>query len=136
MKRQISLLIALGLIMGLILIPRFGPGIMLLTQTLYSAATDPFLYPKTTTFHAEKWKEPDLKYRYSVIEQLPRTIATNGMTKTQLSELLGIPDTTNDLGNWRYRTKRTGWSFLSTEVWILFSPDNLVTNVFAYTPES
>ncbi|MEI6084314.1 MAG: hypothetical protein WCS70_08440 [Verrucomicrobiota bacterium] len=73
---------------------------------------DEIHYSRTTRFDNDRWKSPNKKYRYAVLDGVVSKVVTGGMTEAQVMELLGKPDVTDANNNWQYETKRPGWRFI------------------------
>jgi hypothetical protein len=91
---------------------------------------DEWRYAQTKDFDAARWKAADLKYRYSVLEEVVGSRIKKGMTESELVDLLGTPDVKRPDGSWQYETERPGSrliDFSGGGVVVTFSSDRRVS---------
>ena len=89
---------------------------------------DEWRYQPASEFSEARWKKPDLKYRYSVLQEVIDHQIQPGMTASNVKSRLGEPDSFAD-GGWQYEARRSGWHFIDWQgggLVIRFSEQNIV----------
>ncbi len=71
---------------------------------------DEWRYPQTSAWIPSRWRT-DLKYRYSVVEEVISNRVKPGMSADEVNNLLGTPDRSDGMV-WAYETKKPGWRFI------------------------
>lgn len=70
---------------------------------------DKWRYRPTSEFRPADWKQPNLKYRYSVLDYVASQVVTNGMLRTNVMLVLGKPDHVTEKSAWQFETRRPGF---------------------------
>ena len=73
---------------------------------------DTWRYQPTKQFIESKWKRPNYKYRFAVLDYVVNKKLFEGMGKQELLDLLGPPDLELEDGAWQYDTRRPGWRLI------------------------
>jgi hypothetical protein len=97
---------------------------------------DSWRYRPTQEFRSTDWKQPNYKYRYSVLDFVVGKIVTNGMSQTAVSDVLGKPDAITDKRAWQYEAKRPGFhliDFSGGGLLVEFDDKDFVVRVFKNT---
>lgn len=113
----------------LLLSPWLLSGLAIFSLNVYGKIDD-WRYQPTTEFSDSRWKKPDLKYRYSVLEEVIAHQIKPGMTPTDVRALLGEPDSFAG-GGWQYEARRPGWHLIDWQgggLLIAFSDQNMVVS--------
>jgi len=88
----------------------FSPFLAVLGLNAYSRI-DEWLYRQSSEFSPARWKKPDLKYRYSALQEVIDHQIRPGMSAIDVTTRLGEPDSFAD-GGWQYEARRPGWHFI------------------------
>lgn len=92
---------------------------------------DEWRYAKTANFSSDRWKKPDRKYRYSVLDAVVSSEIKPGMSADEVQAKLGPPDARPD-GDWEYLADQPGWRFIDWHgggLLISFTPKAMVSEV-------
>jgi len=108
MKKKILVVIAILAVLS----SPWWAGAIYIGGALISGKIDEVIYRPTTKFSPKKWKKPNQKYRYAVLDTVANTIITTNMINTEVIKLLGQPDSIGTNNVWQYETKRVGWRFI------------------------
>ena len=111
----------------LLLSPWLLGGLAILSLSTYGRI-DKWRNQTTSEFSQARWKKPDLKYRYSVLQEVIRQQIKPGMTPTDVKSRLGEPDAYVN-GGWQYEARQPGWQLIDWEdggLLISFSEQNVV----------
>ena len=91
---------------------------------------DEWRYARTESFNPQRWRRPNLKYRYAVMTEVKENRIKPGMDQAAVRELLGPPDSVGADGGWQYDTRRPGWrliDFSGGGILVRFTTDGKVS---------